>query len=207
MVNKIFLKNKCAGLSLTEILIAVAIVAILFIMVLYGFKPATQLAKARDSRKKADLVKIKNLMEDYYNDHNCYPENLSNLASENYIDKVPTDPSGNEYVYNHDCQTYRIYSKLEYEQDPDIAAVGCSDGCGPGGGTEGGNCDYNFGVSSSNVGLESCGIDEGCLGAWWSCNGGGICQNVQGSGLSCDPKFCNDSNCQGLCSGGADYCH
>ena len=214
MVNKIFLRSKkflrsnCAGLSLTELLIAVTILMILFVMVLYGFKPSTQLSKARDSRKKADLVKIKNLLEDYYNDHNCYPEQLQNLVLEDYIDRIPSSLSESDYEYVSDCQSYRVYAILEYEEDSDIAEVGCSEGCGPGGGTPGGNCDYNFGVSSTNVGLESCGgTDTGCIGSWWSCNGGSVCQNVQGSGLSCNPKFCNDSNCQGACLGGADFCH
>jgi len=158
------------GISITELLIVIAVLAVLMVVFLAAFKPWTQQAKARDSRRKSDLQKLKAPLEDYYNDNNCYPLRLENLVPD-YIGEEPKDPdTGAPYEYyrlEDDCDKYWIYTELEFFQDEEIVEVGCGAGCGPGGdeGTgEAGEekCIYNYGVCSGGVSLEGC--MEKCAG-------------------------------------------
>lgn len=167
MVHCPIFLNKESGITLTELLIVLAFIAFMAVAILVALNPAVQLGKARDARRKSDLNKLKNLLEDYYNDNDCYPQNIVELAP-SYIGNVPKDPlSKSDYTYKSpDCDTYRIYVTLEYKQDPKIAEVGCQEGCGPGG-----SCDYNYGICSSNIGLEGCSEAE-CTQHYWVCQSG-----------------------------------
>lgn len=188
----IFLKKE-QGISITELLIVVAFLAVLAAFLLIYLNPMAQMGKARDARRKSDLSKLKNVLEDYYNDNKCYPSGLGDLVSD-YIGQVPTDPSTKQsYAYSKEgCDKYRIYVTLDYEKDPAIAEVGCQGGCGPAG-----ICDYNYGVCSSNVGLEPCAAG-GCTGSWWACQLGGGCNNYGPTPPVCTlggVAYCNNSNC------------
>lgn len=194
----IFLKKE-QGISITELLIVVAFLAVMTVFLLVYLNPGAQLGKARDARRKSDLSKLKNVFEDYYNDKKCYPSSLDNLVPD-YLGQLPTDPltRQNYAYYPTGCDKYRIYVKLDYEKDPAITEVGCQDDCGPPG-----NCVYNYGVSSSNVGLEGCGEEE-CAGAWWGCQGIGSPACTAGPPPSCE---CNNLGATKTCpSGGTPYC-
>lgn len=147
-----FLKN-AYGLTLMETLIVIALLAILVIGLLALGNYKTQIQKGRDAKRKSDLVVLKLKMEDYYNDHNRYPTvdemDECKVPFRPYMDLIPCDPRGPAYYYetNESGQWYRIYTALEYEEDPAIASVGCTNGCGPDG-------TYNYGVSS-NIALEA----------------------------------------------------
>lgn len=192
------LKKNLRGMSIVELLIVVVVLGILMSVILVAFKPSTQLAKARDAKRKGDLQKLKNPMEDYYNDNKCYPTegamncklpgNNPGSGLQPYWSKVPCDPNTNTpYVYiSPNCNTYYIYTKLENASDVDIAEVGCSLGCGPG-------YQYNYGVSSSNVGLEAPATAT-CDGQWWACGSNG-CHTVNESFPG--TKYCKDSTCGG----------
>lgn len=198
------------GFTLMELLVVIGILVILAIMILLILNPMTQIRKTHDGKRKADLAKLKTVFEDYYNDHNCYPNDLGELAPD-YISQVPTDPSTHDfYEYSRpDCDTYRIYAKLEYEEDLAIAEVGCESGCGPGGGTEGGTCTYNYGACSPNADLENCApCTYGCQPG-----GGGVCNSlIRCNGDTTDNCwecpggwFC-DANCEENCSNSAYHC-
>lgn len=151
MVNcPAFLKKK-EGFTLFELVIVVGVLAVLLVITLQAINPYGQLVKSRDARRKADLQKLKIPLEDYYNDHKCYPATLSCNPGDGlkpYWSKIPCDPlTGQNYDYQRpDCKTYRIYASLENEADPNIATAGCSEGCPL-------NQDYNYGVASSNAKL------------------------------------------------------
>jgi Tfp pilus assembly protein PilE len=193
-------KNKERGISITELLIVIAVLAVLMIVFLAAFKPWTQQAKARDARRKSDLQKLKNPLEDYYNDHNCYPKSLQDLVDGDYIGEEPKDPeTGQEYLYNtENCDKYWIYVDLEWQSDPAVVESGCGNGCGPIS-ELGQTCSYNFGVCSSNVSLEACGEETGteCSGSLYLCQGK-IC-NAAGPGDTCDGPgviYCQEGSCQ-----------
>lgn len=144
-----------------------AIVAIFIIMAIFAYR--AQLMKSRDARRKADLKKIQNVLEDYLNDSGYYPGTFicgdtQGTLLEGYANEVPCDPVNNiyyNYFYSYDSLTprkswYKIYTKLENTNDPLIASVGCGSGCGP-------DNNYNYYVSSPNVStaLQEPGED------WW----------------------------------------
>lgn len=152
------------GFTLTEVMIAFAIIAMILITSYFVF--FKQIFKAQDGKRKADLHTLTNILEDFYNDSGCYPKPT----------EICYDPDGNEpchicgkeadpmpnfrlpcnpdhpekkYLYeveNSTCpQWYRIYTELS---NPD-ESEGCIHGsCGPDGGG------FDYGVSSPNVDLE-----------------------------------------------------
>lgn len=188
------------GITLTELLIVVMVIAILLVVLLSAFKPWAQQAKARDSRRKTDLHRLKNSLEDYYNDKNCYPttdEGLDNLVPD-YLGELPTAPSADEgYLYvSDDCDLYRIYTTLEFTTDPESAEVGCGAGCGPGGGGEPGegSCDYNYGVCSPGDELEGC--TEKCVGG-----------RVWSSPPDCEAPNLGQCNTTACCADGVLTCY
>ncbi|HUS59777.1 MAG TPA: prepilin-type N-terminal cleavage/methylation domain-containing protein [Nevskiaceae bacterium] len=147
---KKFEKNK--GLTLIEIIIVLTILVVLILMAIFAYRG--QLAKGRDAKRKADLNKLQNVLEDYLNDYNCYSNDLVCGADFSpYLPEIPCDPVNDvhyNYFYSNDsgettCKSwYKIYAKLENEKDPIIAEVGCEGGCGPSG-------NYNYWVSSPNM--------------------------------------------------------
>jgi len=148
-------KNR-SGFTLMELLIVIAILAIL--MVVGGTNWMAQQKKAFDSRRKGDLAKMKILLENYYNDNGCFPSqgdwttatcNIIPSFSPHYTDNFLCDPESKaRYIYvpindstGNPCAGYRLYTNLKNPIDPDIEASGCSHGCGPGG-------IHNYGVTS-----------------------------------------------------------
>lgn len=135
-----FYEASSLGISLIEVLVIVAIVALFIIMAMGVFLP--QLQKSRDAQRKDDLYNIKTAFEYYFSDHGCYPprEILDNCGSSDlapYLHQIPCDPlRQHSYVYapqDHDCpQSYRVYSILERTDDPVIVELGCAGavGCG-----------------------------------------------------------------------------
>lgn len=156
MANSKNLLKKNSGLTLVEIIIAFAILGILAAWAIGSLNPRAQICKATDAKRKSDLKRIQVALEDYYEDHNCYPDSLAGGESFSpYLETVPLDPDGESYLYSIPAgvtspQSYRIYTRLCYECDPDIPKVGCGTGCGPGS-----SSDYNYGVCSTNVSLET----------------------------------------------------
>jgi len=193
-----------------EVLIVVVILGILAVIFFNYFNPLKKRDRAIDARRKADLQRLSTALEDYYNDHNCYPTEVLCTPADKaddlklYLGTIPCDPATHQsYDYqpeDSDCpQYYRIYTHLYWQEDPDIARVGCEFGCGQP------NFDYEYGVSSPNVNLE--GI-ENCE-KWYV-----FVENGKGEGEhSCDVAssvcpykddgslnkncYCNDPTCGG----------
>lgn len=59
------------GFTLIELLVVIAIIAILVAFISANFLSARQ--RAKDVKKKAELVQLKNALRLYYNDFNIYP--------------------------------------------------------------------------------------------------------------------------------------
>lgn len=189
-----FLKKAKKGVTLTEILIVIGIIAFLVVLVMAYFR--NQVFKGNDAKRKADIHKIQVAIEEYEKDHNCYP--LPQLVICNpgdglqpYLEKIPCDPvTGASYFYEYEnspCpKWYRIYADLENEHDqsviPDI---------GPGSA-------FNYFVSSPNApdgyyaepsGFYGC-ISGACVSIKW---------DPLRPGPECDPNYQN-STCYGQCS-------
>lgn len=137
------------ALSLIEVLIVISIIGLLFFLL---FPPiTTQLKKARDARRKLDLDMIAKNLEQDYDSIGFYPEIVPNC---NQSDSIPCDPkTRTNYTYlsdgNEKSSWFKLYTNLERDLDSSIDLAGCRYGCGP-------DCQYNYGVSSPNIGLDYC---------------------------------------------------
>lgn len=128
------------GFTLAEILIVVSIIALVAVSAIIGYQK--QVTRGFDARRKADLANISSALEEYYNDHNCYPDAgildaCSGTALSPYIPAIPCDPSSHQpYLYIPDtddpCKGYHTCAALKDLSDSDIAAQGCNPvtGCG-----------------------------------------------------------------------------
>jgi general secretion pathway protein G len=169
------LKNylvKKNGFTLIELIIVIAILAVLTSVLIAIINPVKQLEKGRDGRRKSDIAQIQRALEIYYHDYGSYPTSTSDykITANNgttvnwgnswlpYMEVVPSDPSSNLYVYyspvSSSGQTYYLYASLELGTED---ANACNNGnacsslitnsitvnaCGS-------TC--NFGVSTPNV--------------------------------------------------------
>ncbi len=144
MVKKYFF-----GFTLIEVMIAVAIVAILVVLVITTF--TRQIIKGNDAKRKADLDRIKVAVEEYEKDHNCYPLTISCPADaglDPYLRNIPCDPITHE-AYGYDNESiedgttcprwFRIYAALQNTDDTSIIPKIGPDGA------------YNYYVYSPNA--------------------------------------------------------
>ena len=116
------------GFTLIEILIVVAIIAILASIVLVGLGPTQALG--RDARRAADLHEVQNALELYYNKNGTYVTGMSGKNWSDFtavlvgagiaINALPDDPSsGKHYRYGSDAAgtTYILEANMESDQD------------------------------------------------------------------------------------------
>lgn len=199
---KKYFKSPKSGLTIIELLIVIAILAILVLFALVALNPQAQMSKAKDAQRKSDLSKLKNVLEDYYNDYGQYPDSLTcGEEMKPYLDKIPCDPeTETSYLYSASTSptSYLIYTTLTNPSDPSIDEIGCSEGCGPG-------CAYNYGASSPNVDLTADCTEGECEGVLYSCQrpegqpeSDGVC-NVS---TLYSPTYCDDDTCGGNCPSG-----
>lgn len=155
-------KKTKPGFTLIELLITIAIIAILVVIAVWSI--TQNLAKARDSKRKSDLDRLKIAFEDYYGDNQAYPpaDSLADCGSSSlapYLGSIPCDPKTKTaycYVYDIDNagQNYRIYSSLENNNDPIVRELSCDEDptyCGYENECSSWGHRFNYGVSSANV--------------------------------------------------------
>lgn len=117
-------------MTLSEVIVVAAIFAILVTLAALSLSPRLQIARARDSRRKADLKRIAIALEDYAGDKPCYPtaiydEDVPGCVASGQIDpylrQIPCDPQTKEpYRYDSsNCKEFVIYSTLELEEEKD----------------------------------------------------------------------------------------
>lgn len=132
------------GFTLVELLVAVAILAVLTVVGLMVINPVAQFNKTRDARRKSDLAQIKRALLMYHNDEGEYPSTDAFLSSGTawtrpahpdviYMKTVPVDPSAGYYSYSLTApEEYCLWATLQNTIDPDIAEsqTRCADACG-----------------------------------------------------------------------------
>lgn len=136
------------GFTLIEILIVVAIIAILASVVLIGLGPLQR--QGRDARRISDLKQVQTGLELYYNREGQYPPSgvswdadiIAPLkAADIGVSNVPADPSsGKTYHYWSNGTQYVLGAVLDdanhsaYDQDVDVDATNAlTSECGAGG--------------------------------------------------------------------------
>lgn len=181
------------GFSLVELLVAIAVVAVLAVIGLTIFNKVSQ--NARDSRKKADVDAIAKAFELNYSASGRY----SDISGQNFaLGAVPVPPGGGDYniLRPANNSSFRVCSALEGNPDTNCSSPGlfcfCQSsgqalyegGIDPGGGSGGGSgldhpsCDttgtlgqgllgywkFNEGIPNTTVAADSSGTGNG--GAW-----------------------------------------
>ena len=208
-------RDSTKGLTLMEILIVVAIIALILVFLLINFK--TQIDKGYDAQRKNDLTGIRKAFEEYYNDHDCYPpadilNTCGGTQLQPYLTKIPCDPSSKQpYLYvpeGNVCAGYRTCTQLRVDSDPDIGALGCNPvtGCGWGEG-------YNYCISSG-VSVTAAGFDPMALPTptsapppgGYACSPGGVCNSYGPPWIWMCPITFADPNCLNLCGPLANRC-
>lgn len=140
-------QRKKNGFTLLELIVVMAIIGILSTMMIGNFVVSQQ--RARDAKRKNDLVQIQRALEQYINDKGTYPAESSgkivgcgsNPASPVacewggefslglspktiYMIQLPEDiRTGYSYTYrtNSGATAYQLFLALENDEDKDIA--------------------------------------------------------------------------------------
>ena len=91
---------KQLGFTLIELMVVVAIIAILMSGGILAFTNAQQ--NARDARRRADLDAISKAMEQYYQNNNGqYPASNGGITSYFPSNTPPVDPQGSSYTITY----------------------------------------------------------------------------------------------------------
>ncbi|HEY2662981.1 MAG TPA: type II secretion system major pseudopilin GspG [Candidatus Binataceae bacterium] len=118
------LRRKQDGFTLIEIMVVILILGLLATIVVQSLRGATD--KAKRTKATADLAELKTALDRYYLDSGSYPttdQGLQALVSVptsgripanyeegGYIQRVPQDPWGSNYVYQSNGNTYLLKS-------------------------------------------------------------------------------------------------
>lgn len=124
--------------TLIEVLVVVSILTVLAFVLIPNLKNGQY--RARDARRKADLLEIQKALELYKLDQNppAYPtafpspgEIFSSTGGNEYLKKIPADPNSepyNYYYYQRDSTNslkYTLCSCLENKFDADKNLTNC----------------------------------------------------------------------------------
>lgn len=105
-----FMRNK--GFTLIELLVVITIMIVLSAVAMVSFTGAGK--KSRDSKRMADLEKIRISLEMARQVGNTYPSTLTPLVTLGYMSIQPKDPkTGNFYTYAPTSYTYTLDAVME----------------------------------------------------------------------------------------------
>lgn len=107
-----------AGMTLLEIMIVLAILALIASVV--GPSVLGQLEKAKIKEAKIQISELQKAVDLFYTDCGSYPKDLDELLNppsecpnwgpDPYIKKIPKDPWNEEFYYEVDGGSYEIFS-------------------------------------------------------------------------------------------------
>lgn len=138
------------GFTLIELVIVIAVIGLLVTVSLSLINPAGQFKKARDIKRKSDLLQIQAALELYRADQNSYPSALPGCGSSISINNIvylrsrPCDPrNSGQYVYSYITTfspptTYSLIACLENVNDSDKDAINNNSYC------TGGNFNWSY---------------------------------------------------------------
>lgn len=144
-----YMKKTTTGFSLIELLVSIAIIAILTAIITANFTSAK--AKSRDAKRVSDIAQLQLALELYFDRCNQYPIVSSALPSltdtscaggiafSTYLSRIPTPPtsvSGDVYTYavnGTPATDYVLRAKLETtsalsdDSDGTLQTIDCED--------------------------------------------------------------------------------
>src|SRR5690349_3713878 len=78
------------GWTLIELLIVISLIMILSSVALAAYR--NSVVNAKEATLKANLMQMREAIDQYYADKGKYPDSLETLVSEQYLRTVPKDP-------------------------------------------------------------------------------------------------------------------
>lgn len=129
--------KKKTGFSLIELIVVITIISVITVIGVVSFSGAN--TKARDSRRKSDLEKVRIAMEVYRQQNGSYPAEDEDLLTD-YLNEIPQDPKNPDVIYNLDIGASFSYALYAYMEN-----VGSTNYTGDTSGSCGGvdyNCNY-----------------------------------------------------------------
>jgi general secretion pathway protein G len=120
------MRRSQGGFTLIELMVVILIIGLLATIVVQSLRGATD--KAKRVKAEADISEIKTALDRYYLDVGSYPRveqglqalvsapNTGNVSQGGgdyqgpYLEKLPPDPWGNQYVYQSDGNGYVLKS-------------------------------------------------------------------------------------------------
>ncbi|MCX6726983.1 MAG: prepilin-type N-terminal cleavage/methylation domain-containing protein [Candidatus Shapirobacteria bacterium] len=114
------------GFTFIELFVVITIIAVITVVGMINYGVTNR--KARDSKRVADVEKIRIALEMARQIGTTYPAPVGNTASAlvpNYMSALPKEPkNGNDYVYDSTNYTYTIGTSMEDLGSTNMAAVG-----------------------------------------------------------------------------------
>ena len=83
-------KRKSLGFTLVELLVVLAILALLLTLAVPRYFASIE--RAKDATLKQDLNTLRESIDKYFADNGQYPKTLEDLVDKKYIRKLPIDP-------------------------------------------------------------------------------------------------------------------
>jgi len=134
--------------SLMEILVVVALLALMGLASIYFFNPITQIQRSRDTARKNDLAMIKRAIEDFYNDTGRYPKAVE-ICYDNL--ETRTDSYGKPARICHICSHKMSYPYNNFQAIPALKGKSiCSPSSKPNSSAEDYLYDYDNSAMTQN---------------------------------------------------------
>ncbi len=89
-VNKLRKRFTLKGFTLVELLVVLAILALLLTLAVPKYFASIE--RAKEATLRQDLNTLRESVDKYYADTGAYPKSLEDLVENKYIRKVPIDP-------------------------------------------------------------------------------------------------------------------
>lgn len=116
-----FILRKNKGFTLVELMIVIAIIAVLVSIILIAVNPVRVIHDAQDTKRRTEINQAKTALQLYYNDNKDYPASTALVSSlqPNYWRLVP---SVSYYGYKRISSTdYIVGTQLNNPSNDDIA--------------------------------------------------------------------------------------
>lgn len=114
------------GFSFIELIVVITIIAVLSVAGILSYGPTQR--KSRDSRRVADLEKIRMALEMARQLGTTYPSSLDYLVTNSFIQSIPSNPKGSAYSGSYQRSAgnykYEIGTSMEDLGSTNMAASG-----------------------------------------------------------------------------------